>query len=111
MIKLQLNNVFASHSSKLDACVSITDICIHHPTGITFEIVGIESGTNGRSCYQNDVCGSVIEEVVVVRLRKIQIRNSNGKEETAVAAFYVTDGIDQCHVVFVSPFCASHFII
>jgi hypothetical protein len=46
------------------------DIGSHHPTGITFEIVGIESGTNGRSCYQRDVCGSVIEEDAVVRLRK-----------------------------------------
>jgi hypothetical protein len=72
----------------------------HHPPGITVEIVGIESGTNGRSCYQHDVCGSVIEEDVVVRLRKMQIRNNIGKEETAIAAFHVTDGIDQCRVGF-----------
>ena len=61
------------------------------------EIVGIESGTIGRLCYQHDVCGSGIEVDVVVRLRKIQIRNNNGKEETADAAFHVTDGFDQCH--------------
>ena len=69
------------------------DIGSHHPSGITAEIVGIESGTNGRSCYQHDICGSVIEEDnVVVRLRKTQIRNSFGKEETAIAALHTTDG-------------------
>ena len=72
------------------------------------EIVGIESGTNGRSCYQHDVCGSVIEEDVVVRLRKMQIRNSFGKEETAIAAFHVTDSIDQCHVGFLPRHFVPH---
>ena len=84
------------------------DIGSHHPSGITVEIVGIESGTNGRSCYQHDVCGSVIEEDVVVRLRKIQIRNNIGKEETAIAAFHVTDGIDQCHVGFLPRHFVPH---
>ena len=106
VIKLQPNNVLASNSSKLEAYVSIMDIGSDHPTEITLEIVGIEPGTNGRSCYQHDVCGSVIEEGVVVRQRKIQIRNNNGKEETAVAAFHVTDGIDQCHVGFLP----RHFV-
>ncbi len=108
VIKLQSNNVFASHSSKLEAYVSIMDIGSHHPTGITLEIVGIESGTNSISCYQHHVCGSVIEEDVVVWQRKIQIRNSNGKEETAVAAFHVTDGIDQCHVGFLPRHFVPH---
>ena len=108
MIKLQPNKVFASHSSKLEAYKSIMDHGSHHPSGITVEIVGIESGTNGRSCYQHDVCGSVIEEDVVVRLRKMQIRNSIGKEETAIAAFHVTDGIDQCHVGFLPRHFVPH---
>jgi hypothetical protein len=108
VIKLQPNNVLALHSSKLEVYTSIMDIGSHHPTGITLEIVGIESGTNGRSCYQHDVCGSVIEEDVVVRLRKIQTRNNNGKEETAVAAFHVTDGIDQCHVGFLPRHFVPH---
>ncbi len=109
MIKLQPNNVLlASHSSKFKAYVSIVDIGSHHPTGITLLIVGIESGTNGRSCYQHDVCGSVIEEDVDVRLRKIQIRNNNGKEKTSLAAFHVTDSIDQCHVGFLSRHFVPH---
>ena len=69
---------------------------IYHPTGLTVEIVGIESSTNGRSCEQHDVCGSILDDDVVVRLRKIQILNSLGREETAIAAYVVSDGIDQC---------------
>ena len=80
----------------------------HHPPGITVEIVGINSGTNGRSCYQHDICGSVIEEDSVVRLRKMQIRNSIGREETAIAAFHVTDGIDQCHVGYLPRHFVPH---
>ena len=56
---------------------------IHHPSGITVEIVGIEANSNGQSCHQHDVCGSLVEEDVVLRLRKVQILNSLGREETA----------------------------
>jgi hypothetical protein len=35
---------------------------IHHPTGITVEIVDIEASSNGRSCYQHDVCGTLLVE-------------------------------------------------
>jgi hypothetical protein len=36
---------------------------------------------------------------VVVRLRKVQIQVA-GREETAIAAYWVTDGVDCCHVQF-----------
>lgn len=81
---------------------------IHHPTGITVEIVGIEASTNGRSCDQHDVCGSVLDDDVVVRLRKVQILNSNGHEETAIAAYLVSDGIDQCRVGFLQRHFVAH---
>lgn len=81
---------------------------IHHPTGITVEIVGIEASGNGRSCDQHDVCGSVLDEDVVVRLRKVQIINSSGKEETAIAAHLVSDGIDQCRVGFLQRHFVAH---
>ncbi len=58
---------------------------VHHPTGIAVEIVGIEASNNGRSCDQHDLCGSVLDNDFVVRLRKVQILNSNGYEETATA--------------------------
>ena len=97
---------FPSHCSKLEAYLSSMNFFSHHPSGITVEIVGIESGTNGRSYYQHDICGSLVEEDVVLRLRKIQIRNSFGQKETAIAAFHVTDGIDQCH----AGFLPRHFV-
>ena len=73
---------------------------VHHPTGMTIEIVGIEASNNGRSCHQHDVCGTLVEEDVVLRLRKVQILNSLGREVPAIAAYHVSDGIDQCHVGF-----------
>jgi hypothetical protein len=36
----------------------------------------------------------------VVRLRKVQIVTDDGHEETAVAAYWVTDGVDLCQVRF-----------
>ncbi len=73
---------------------------IHHPTGITVNIVDIEANTNGWSCLQHDVCGALVEEDVVLRLQKVQILNSLGREETAIAAYQVSDGINQCCVGF-----------
>ena len=81
---------------------------IYHPTGITVEIVGIEAVSNGRSCYQHDVCGTLVEEDVVLRLRKVQILNSLGREETAIAAYHVSDGIDQCRVGFLQRHFVAH---
>jgi len=41
------------------------------------------------------VCGSVLEEDMVVRLRKVQVLVDGG-EETAIMCYWVTDGIDRC---------------
>ena len=72
-----------------------------HPTGVTIEIVGTEASSNGRSCEAHEVCGrSVLFDDVVVRLRKVQILNERQIEETAIAAYLVSDGIDQCRVGF-----------
>ena len=81
---------------------------IHHPTGITVEIVGIEANSNGRSCYQHDVCGTLVEEDVILRLRKVQILNCVGREETAIAAYHVSDGIDQCRIGFLQRHFVAH---
>jgi hypothetical protein len=86
---------------------SLTMNTIHHPSGITVEIVGIEANSNGRSCHQHDVCGSLVEESVL-RLRKAQILNSLGREETAIAAYHVSDGIDQCRVGFLQRHFVAH---
>ena len=71
----------------------------HRPEPIVIEIVGIEEGSRGRSCEEHAVCGSVVDEDVVVCLRKVQVL-VDGKEETAIAAYWVTDGEDRCRVGF-----------
>jgi hypothetical protein len=78
-----------------------------HPSGIVVEIVGTEMSCQGRSCEEHDICGEVLKEDIVVRLRKIQLM-VEGKEETAIAAIWVTDGIDRCRVGFVPRHMVRH---
>ncbi len=66
----------------------------HHPSGIVVEIVGKERSNQGRSCDEHLNCGEVMADDVVVRLHKVQIL-VEGKEETAIAAVWVNDGIDR----------------
>ena len=54
------------------------------------------------------MCGSLVEEDVALRLRKVQILNSLGREETAIAAYHVSDGLDQCHVGFLQCLFVAH---
>jgi hypothetical protein len=65
-----------------------------HPTGIIIEIVGLNASDRGRSCKEHAVCGTEALKIdSVVRFRAEQI-NVNGTEETAMAVYWVTDGID-----------------
>jgi len=62
----------------------------------------------GHSCEEHEICGEVLKEDVVVRLRsKIQLM-VEGKEEMAIAAIWVTDGIDRCRVGFVPRHMVRH---
>ena len=62
----------------------------------------------GRSCEEHDKCGEeVLKEDIVVRLRKIHLM-VEGKEETAIAAIWVTDEIDRCRVGFVPRHMVLH---
>ncbi len=71
-----------------------------HPAGVVVEIVGTEVGDRGCSCEEHpNNCGKVLAEDMVVSLRKVQIQ-VEGREETAIAAYWVTDGVDCCHVGF-----------
>ena len=79
-----------------------------HPWGRTIEIFGIESPTNGRSCEEHDVCGSVLQDDVVVRIRKVQVVIEE-KEETAIAVFWVSDGADRCRVGYLPKFHVKHW--
>ena len=81
-----------------------------HPTGVVVEIVGTERSDQGRSCEEHLFnCGEVLAEDVVVRLRKVQILE-DGKEETAIAAVWINDGVDRCRVGFLPRHMVKHAI-
>jgi hypothetical protein len=58
-------------------------------------------------CEEHEICGKVLKEDVAVRLRKIQLM-VEGKEETTIAATWVTDGINLCRVCFVPRHMVRH---
>ncbi len=81
---------------------------VFHPPGIVMEIVGTEAGDQGRTCKEHTVyCGEELEEDVVVRLWKVQVV-VDGREEMAIAADWVTDGIDRCRVCFLKHHMTLH---
>ena len=69
----------------------------YHPRGDTVEIVGVNSPTNGQSCEEHPICGEVAIEDVVLHLKKVQVLIDQ-QEQSAIAVFWVSDGIDRCHV-------------
>ena len=81
-----------------------------HPLGETLELVGIEANERGRSCEEHKVCGSVLKEDTVVRLRHIQVKGDEegAKPENTVGAFWVSDGIDRCLVGFLPRHMVKH---
>jgi hypothetical protein len=66
-----------------------------HPTSVVVEIVATEVGDRCGSCEEHSNCCEVMAEDVVVRLRKVKIQV---QEETAIAAYWVMDGVGCCHV-------------
>jgi hypothetical protein len=68
-----------------------------HPTGVVVKILGTEMNDWGCSCEEPRNCGEVMGEDVVVCLRKVQIQ-IEGWQETAIAAYWVTDCVNCCHV-------------
>ena len=78
-----------------------------HPTGVTIDIVGIECADRGRSCEEHAICGAVLTLDTVVRIRSVQIE-VEGKEEAALAVYWVTDGIDRCRVGFLPRHLIKH---
>ena len=80
----------------------------HHPSGIIVDVVGIEEPSRGRSSEVHDTCGDIMAVDTIVRFRAVQILGDGGKEETAIAAYWVTDGIDRCRVGFLPRDCVRH---
>ena len=79
----------------------------HHPSPIVIHIVGTDAYDRGRQCEEHHCCGEVLQDDVVVRLRKVQIQ-AGGGEETAIAAVWVTDGMDRCRVGFLQRHMVAH---
>ena len=80
---------------------------LSHPTGEIVEIVGINSNTNGHSCEEHHTCGCVLEEDPLIQLRKRQVY-INGHEQSAVGVYWVSDGMDRCHVWFLHSHQVKH---
>ena len=80
----------------------------HHPRGMTVDIVGTEQPGNGRSYKEHAICGSVLEEDSVVRIRHVQV-TVHGLEKPALTCFWVSNGIDQCHVGFLPRNLVKHW--
>ena len=75
----------------------------------TIGIVGIVAGDHGRNCDEHSVCGNVLSESedVVVRLQKVQVL-VDGKEETAIAVYWITGGTERCRVGFLQRHMVKH---
>ncbi len=72
------------------------------------EIVGTVAGNQGHTCEEHTInCGKVLEEDVVVRLRKVQVVVDR-REKTVIAAVWVTDGINRCRVGFLKHHMVQH---
>jgi hypothetical protein len=70
------------------------------PSGAVVEIVRTEMGDRGRSYEEHfNNCSKVLAGNVVVHLHMVKIV-VEGQEETAIVAYWVSDGIDRCHVNF-----------
>ena len=78
-----------------------------HPSGILFDIVGLKCSDHGRSWEEHTLCSSMLQVNSVVRIRAEQI-DVDGKEETAMACFFVADGIDCCKVGFLPRHLIKH---
>ena len=81
----------------------------HHPWGRTVKIFGIQSPRNAHSCEEHPISGSVLQEDSVVRLRKVQVL-IEGKEESAIAAFWVSDGVDRCRVGYLPKYHVTNWM-
>ena len=79
----------------------------YHPSVILIDIVGINASDKGRSCEEHANCGSVLKIDTLVRFRSIQIW-CNGEEETALAVYWVMDGMDPCRVGFLPRHLLKH---
>jgi hypothetical protein len=78
-----------------------------HPTSVVVEILGTEMGDRGHSCEEHSKCSEVMAKDLVVGLWNVQIWVER-REETVIAAYWVTEGVDCCHVGFLPCHMVRH---
>jgi hypothetical protein len=80
-----------------------------HPSGIILDVVGTAGTNRGRSCEEHACCGDVLDNNILVKLRREQIlvpdaiAGGGGGElnlERANTVNWVSDGIDCCCIGF-----------
>ena len=80
----------------------------HHTWGRTVDILGIIFPRNGHSCKEHPICGRVLQEDSVVHFRKVQVL-IDGKEESVIVAFWVSDGVNRCRVGYLPKYHVTHW--
>ena len=79
-----------------------------HPTGIVVDIVGTEESSQGRTCDDGKTaCGSLLVTVSLVRFWQVQVLVDD-VEETALAVYLISEGIDRYRVGFLQRFLVKH---
>jgi hypothetical protein len=75
-------------------------------SGVAGEIVGLNYGTNGRSCCSHDVCGQSLMPGDLVRFKPSVVtrnfKDGSSVVENALKAVKVVDGCETCHVGFIA---------
>ena len=78
-----------------------------HPIGEVVEVIRLQASDNGRFYSIHEVCGCVVGEDLLFCFRKVQVI-VEGKEKIMIAAYWVIDGVDQCHVGFLPKHIVKH---
>jgi hypothetical protein len=78
-----------------------------HPTGIVVDIVGTNAVDHGRSCEIYACCREVLKPNLLLRYGLCQVI-VDGKEEPALAVYWVSEGMDCCRVGFLRWHLLKH---
>ena len=79
-----------------------------YPTGIFVDIIGTQETSQGRTCDDGKTaCGSLLVTDSLVQFRQVQVL-IDGVEETALAVYLISKGIDRYQVGFLRRFLVKH---
>jgi hypothetical protein len=74
----------------------------NEPIGeVDLEIVGLLSGSNGRSCSVHSECGSTVRVGDLLRLKQTVVMVDGNPEEAVMLAKITADGVEGCIVAYV----------